>query len=254
MSAHEVVWFRRDLRLGDNPAWAAATQRADEVTALFVLDPALFDRAGPFRRQALVAHLAALDTSLAEVGGRLRIEHGNPVDVLGRVVGELGATAVHLNVDTTPYATRRDAAVRTSLGSDLGGAEFVSHHGTLVHEPGRVLTGKGTLSKVFTPFYKVWDRTEMLPWAEGVGDARVASEPGHPVPELDAGSFEGGERGAQARLTVFLDRVDDYLDHRDLPATSGTSELSGDLRFGTCLLYTSPSPRDATLSRMPSSA
>ena len=25
-------------------------------------------------------------------------------------------------------------------------------------------------------------------------------------------------------------------------------------RFGTCLLYTSPSPRDATLSRMPSSA
>ena len=26
------------------------------------------------------------------------------------------------------------------------------------------------------------------------------------------------------------------------------------IRFGTCLLYTSPSPRDATLSRMPSSA
>ena len=27
-----------------------------------------------------------------------------------------------------------------------------------------------------------------------------------------------------------------------------------DAAFGTCLLYTSPSPRDATLSRMPSSA
>ena len=27
-----------------------------------------------------------------------------------------------------------------------------------------------------------------------------------------------------------------------------------DIEFGTCLLYTSPSPRDATLSRMPSSA
>ena len=27
-----------------------------------------------------------------------------------------------------------------------------------------------------------------------------------------------------------------------------------DVLFGTCLLYTSPSPRDATLSRMPSSA
>ena len=32
----------------------------------------------------------------------------------------------------------------------------------------------------------------------------------------------------------------------------GNAALSGDGRF--CLLYTSPSPRDATLSRMPSSA
>ena len=31
-------------------------------------------------------------------------------------------------------------------------------------------------------------------------------------------------------------------------------ELHGDRLFGDCLLYTSPSPRDATLSRMPSSA
>ena len=28
----------------------------------------------------------------------------------------------------------------------------------------------------------------------------------------------------------------------------------GNTYYGTCLLYTSPSPRDATLSRMPSSA
>ena len=29
---------------------------------------------------------------------------------------------------------------------------------------------------------------------------------------------------------------------------------TADVTFGGCLLYTSPSPRDATLSRMPSSA
>ena len=32
------------------------------------------------------------------------------------------------------------------------------------------------------------------------------------------------------------------------------SAIDQDERFGDCLLYTSPSPRDATLSRMPSSA
>ena len=31
-------------------------------------------------------------------------------------------------------------------------------------------------------------------------------------------------------------------------------EVLKELYFNTCLLYTSPSPRDATLSRMPSSA
>ena len=33
-----------------------------------------------------------------------------------------------------------------------------------------------------------------------------------------------------------------------------TDEVSRALQWWTCLLYTSPSPRDATLSRMPSSA
>ena len=34
----------------------------------------------------------------------------------------------------------------------------------------------------------------------------------------------------------------------------GLGGIIGGTKSGTCLLYTSPSPRDATLSRMPSSA
>ena len=34
----------------------------------------------------------------------------------------------------------------------------------------------------------------------------------------------------------------------------GADQLNFDLYYNPCLLYTSPSPRDATLSRMPSSA
>ena len=34
----------------------------------------------------------------------------------------------------------------------------------------------------------------------------------------------------------------------------GVSDVSFDIRPGDCLLYTSPSPRDGLLSRMPSSA
>ena len=47
-------------------------------------------------------------------------------------------------------------------------------------------------------------------------------------------------------------RVLDYEDRCYFTLLDGNSELL--MHYGTCLLYTSPSPRDATLSRMPSSA
>ena len=41
---------------------------------------------------------------------------------------------------------------------------------------------------------------------------------------------------------------------RKLPSDATRHGIATVTNFGTCLLYTSPSPRDATLSRMPSSA
>jgi len=224
-----IVWFRRDLRLGANPAWAAATQQASQVTALFVLDPTLFDRAGPFRQTALIAHLEALDDECRHRGGRLRVEHGDPTSVLPRLADQLEADQVHWNTDTTPYAVTRDSSITSTLGD-----RATTHWGTLVHEPGKVLTGKGTLSKVFTPFWKRWDVTEMSPWIAGEGDASIATETGAGLP-TNAGSadYPGGEAAALERLQTFMGRIDGYLDTRDLPAIDGTSMLSGDLRFGT---------------------
>ncbi len=64
-----VVWFRRDLRLDDNPAWAAATARHDRVLALYVLDRLLLDTAGVLRRRRFLHDLAALDIRLPRDGG-----------------------------------------------------------------------------------------------------------------------------------------------------------------------------------------
>ncbi|MGF2952986.1 deoxyribodipyrimidine photo-lyase, partial [Mycobacterium sp. THU-M116] len=48
-----LLWFRRDLRLGDHPALAAAAADRGEVLACFVLDPRLEASSGRRRLQFL---------------------------------------------------------------------------------------------------------------------------------------------------------------------------------------------------------
>ncbi len=88
-----VMWFRRDLRLGDNPALLEAA--ADDVLPLFVLDPALWGPAGPVRRAYLGASLRALDGSLPP-DASLAVVEGDPVRRVVEAAREFGATRVHV--------------------------------------------------------------------------------------------------------------------------------------------------------------
>lgn len=221
-----IVWFRRDLRLEDNPAWAAATADANRVTAVFVLDPVLLATAGPHRRNLLLSSLSELDRSLARSGGRLRVLEGHAPTEIRSLFRGLDAAGVYFNADTSRFAQRRDNALRSAVPT-------TSFWGTLVHPPGTVLTGAGTLSKVYTPFYKRWIATPWSTWPEP-GTAIVSDDPGIGVPSpSQPPPIPGGEDAAHTRLREFDEHVDDYLDARDLPAIAGTSYLSADLRFGT---------------------
>ena len=84
MSSTSIAWFRRDLRLHDNPAWSAACA-ADETVALVVIEPSLLDSAGPFRRESYLRGLHSLDRGLAELGERLRVEVGRPEEIVPRI-------------------------------------------------------------------------------------------------------------------------------------------------------------------------
>jgi deoxyribodipyrimidine photo-lyase len=218
------MWFRKDLRLTDNPAWAAATSDHDSVVALFVVDPGLWDRAEPHRQAQLAANLLALDQALVELGGRLKILNGDPGEVVP--LEAAAHDAVYWNEDVSPYSRRRDDAVREALD-----AEVVTFYGCLVHPPGAVLTNQGDTYKVFTPFYRKWLKTERQPWPEA-GDAAVASDAGDGIPEVGVEPhLAPGEEGAAQRVDDFV--VEKYEALRDRPAVAGTSYLSVDLKFGT---------------------
>ena len=220
-----LVWFRRDLRMEDNPAWAAATADHDEVVALFVLDPALFSADSPRSGYRLHAP-RSLDASLSEHGGRLRVRRGRPADVIPAEAAAVDG--VYWNRDVSPYSTGRDAGVETSMSSPPR-----TWFGSLVHAPGTLLTGGGGIYKVFTPFFRKWAATDWEPWPEQ-GEASVAADPGEPLPEPSGPpAAPVGEGAALNRLAEFTDRVGQYDEERDRPDLDTTSRLSIDLKYGT---------------------
>ena len=193
-----------------------------------MVEPVLMRAAGRLRRNWIIGHLAALDAQLAELGGRLVVRWGPAATAVPQVVAESRATALYGNADVTPFSAIRDRQVTRAVSVPVRW-----FGGLTVHEPGAVLTSSGRLSRVFTPFYRRWSSTPLTPWPLP-GGGRPMSLPSEALPELDRElSDTPGESGAHARLSEFLQRVDDYADTRDLLAEVGTSGLSVDLKFGS---------------------
>jgi deoxyribodipyrimidine photo-lyase len=225
----DVVWFRRDLRLADNPAWSGGTA-GREVCPLFVVDPGIFDRVSPRRRASLVAALGALDDALVRMGGRLRVEHGDPERVVAAVTRQVGADRVHVNGDVTPYGVDRDRRVGLRV-------ELVSHPGLYLHPPGSIRSTAGRPYQVFTPFWRVWEGLPPIPVA-AMGDGKPTDHPGAGIPVDVAPPVPMGEAAALARLDSFLERVDGYDVERDRIDLDPTSRLSIDLKYGTLAPHT----------------
>ena len=233
-----VLWFRRDLRLGDNPALLSALDAAASgVLPLFVLDPALWEPAGPVRRAYLLRSLRSLRASM---GGALHVRMRDPARVVPEVAALVGAGSVHCAADFGPYGSRRDLAVEAALRQD--GCELVRTGSPYAVAPGRVRKDDGTPYRVYTPFSRAWVAhgwrqpaglpSGDLPWLVRADGESLPDEP-------DLGSLvlpEAGETAALARWLAYAsggpDGLDGYAERRDRPDLAATSSLSAALRWG----------------------
>jgi deoxyribodipyrimidine photo-lyase len=230
-----VVWFRRDLRLTDNPALRAAVEGHDRLVALFVHDPVLVRPAGPNRLVFLHDCLDALD---ADLDGLLVERDGDPVEVVPALAAEIEAAAVYVAEDFGPHGSRRDDAVEAALVDAGRTLERVGSPYAV--PPGTLFTKGGGHFKVFTPYSKAWRQhgwDDPVPaprgalWLDGLaGDGR----PPTPEPTAAEPLPPAGEAGARRLADAFLaDAVDDYATDRDRPDLDRTSRLSAHLKYGT---------------------
>ena len=239
-----ILWFRRDLRLDDNPALGAAVATGRPVIPLYILDETGEGRRlGGASRWWLDKSLRALDRDLRGRGGRLILRRGPAEAELRYLIAETGAGQVFMNRLFEPDAFARDADIAHALKGE--GVECVGFNATLLCRPGAVLNGSGLPYKVFTPFHKALLATARAPQptvapASFIVPQDLASEEIehwslHPTrPDWSAG-FVGapGEAGAKAALTHFVEkRLNTYALDRDRPDRSATSRLSAHLHWG----------------------
>ena len=226
-----VLWFRRDLRLSDNPALVAAAEAGNgSVLGVFVLDPALLRPCGVPRLAVLYRTLRALDSQLE---GNLVVRHGQPAAVLGALCREVAADSVHCAADFGPYGARRDRAVADTLD----GIPLRRAGSPYAVPPGSVVNGSGENFKVYSAFYRAWRRHG---WPEPARSVRPrwisgASDGVPDDPELPAGLRlpEVGELAAHQAWRAFLGGpVEDYADQRDRPDLDRTSHMSVHLKWG----------------------
>jgi len=108
-----IVWFRRDLRLSDNPALEAAIARGGPVVAAWVHAPGEELDSAPGAAAKVFLHdaLRSLAESLEARGGRLVLRPGPAIKALIDLARETGAVAVYANKVWEPPFLARDAKV-----------------------------------------------------------------------------------------------------------------------------------------------
>lgn len=239
-----IVWFRRDLRLNDNPALAAAAE-ADRIVPLFCFQRGLWAgrHASPNRNAYLLASLRELGENLRRAGSNLYYRAGDPATEIVAVAEECGAGAVHVNRDHTAHAHERDVAVYEALADRE--IELIGHTGISCAEVATIQTNEGTPYKVFTPFYRSWARAPRRDLAKRPRKLRSPSAlaVGKPPSEAQMGidarakrladAFWPGEEASRRRMRDAVGGCDDYEEIRNDAGADRTTKLSPALHFGT---------------------
>jgi len=244
-----LTWLRSDLRVTDNTALSAASERGPTL-ALWLISPGQWQAHddAACKVDFWLRNLREMRQSLDALNIPLLIRKIDTWDDAPEAVLDVcrkhHVQSVHLNEEYGINEARRDAATCKLLKASK--VEVHTHLDQLLFRPGTVLTRSGGYFQVFGQFKKNClehlhrSLPSMAAPVKRQAPTSIKSDPiaQHVEPfEKPADALRkrwpAGEKEAQARLARFTDEIiDDYETLRDLPAREGTSQLSAYLAAG----------------------
>ncbi|KAL5575657.1 hypothetical protein UlMin_017356 [Ulmus minor] len=188
-----LMWFRKGLRIHDNPALQYASRSSDVLYPVFVIDPHYMkpdpnsfshgsSRAGLNRIRFLLESLVDLDSNLKKLGSRLLVLKGDPGEVLIRCLKQWDVKRLCFEYDTEPYYQAMDAKVKefaTAAGIEVFSP--VSH--TLFNPADIIQKNGGKPPLTYQSFLKLAGQPS---WASSPLTTTLSSLP----PVGDFGNFE----------------------------------------------------------------
>ncbi|KAM7462544.1 hypothetical protein LguiA_030665 [Lonicera macranthoides] len=244
-----IVWFRRDLRIEDNPALAAAA-REGSVLPVYIWCPKEEKQYYPGRvsRWWLKQSLIHLAKSLNSLGASLvLIKAQSTLSALLDCITAIGATKVVYNHLYDPVSLSRDHTIKKKLG-ELG-ISVQSYNGDLLYEPWDVYNEEG---HAFTTFDAYWEKClnmdkeplshtppwRLIPASGEIENCQIENLGLEDESEKSSNALLGrgwspGWSNADKALTSFLEyHLLDYSKDRLKVAGNSTSLLSPYLHFG----------------------
>lgn len=227
MHKKSIFWFRQDLRVYDNRGFIKAVTDSESVLPIFILDKNLLEKFGWLEDKKFWFIREMLENVDQEIKNRwwewLQVFHGYPEKIIPKLVEKYNIEAVYSNRSYWKYWVARDDKILESIWK----TDFIQVKDFILQEPKQV-----DQRKVFTPYYKLWQKNEFDVWEQNVDvvNSFVVDE------WKQASDFVSLEKHPYFTLDFWKMRLEkfirtNYEDTRNDLDIDGTSKLSPYLRF-----------------------
>ena len=128
-----IVWFRRDLRISDNPALSEAVKTGQPVICLYIYEDEAPRPLGEASLLWLHHSLKSLSVDLKKIGAKLYLRKGRAGSILNDIRTKTQAGSIYWNRRYEEAARERDKALKTDLSAQR--IEVKSFRANLLSEP-----------------------------------------------------------------------------------------------------------------------
>jgi len=252
-----LMWFRGDLRLHDNPALFHAIKNGPTIAVYFVTkDQWQKHNIAPIKKDFILRQLLALSNGLAELNVPLIVldakDFSGVIPLLKNMCENHNIKQIFFNEEYEWNEQQLSEQVYANL-TTLGRLVYRYHDQCLI-APGEIRNKQGGFYKVFTAFKKAY--LQALPESgrplypkpnkqdtkniQAIKENRdqylldkLGSDESLKTKEEWKDSWPAGEDHALKRLSEFANGyMEDYQENRDYPSIQGTSKLSAYMAIG----------------------